>query len=94
MPMVSGIEVLRALKADPQLKFIPVVMLTSSREGPDIEECYKWGVNANVVKPVNFDGFFRAVKEVGRFWAIVNMPPEKLAVVAPAGVHAGKGSVK
>jgi CheY-like chemotaxis protein len=84
MPKVSGIEVLRFMKGDPQLKQVPVVMLTSSREGPDIVECYRLGVNAYVVKPVDFGSFFRAVKDVGRFWAVVNQPPEPLAI-AEAG---------
>ena len=84
MPKVSGIEVLRFIKNDPQFNQIPVVMLTSSREGPDIVECYKLGVNAYVVKPVDFGSFFRAVKDVGRFWAVVNQPPEPLSI-AEAG---------
>ncbi|HKS97413.1 MAG TPA: response regulator, partial [Terriglobia bacterium] len=60
------------MKGDPALKGIPVVMLTSSREGPDLQACYKLGVNAYVVKPVDFAEFFEAVKVVGRFWAVVN----------------------
>lgn len=84
MPKVSGIEVLKLLKADPQLKQIPVVMLTSSRQGPDIDECYRLGVNAYVVKPVDFEAFFRAVKEVGKFWAVVNQPPEPPVLVGAA----------
>ena len=76
MPKVSGIEVLRAVKADPDLKHVPVVMLTSSREGPDMTECYELGANGYVVKPVDFREFFEAVKAVGKFWAVVNEPPE------------------
>jgi CheY-like chemotaxis protein len=76
MPKLSGIEVLRAIKAEPKLKYLPVVMLTSSCEGPDIAECYQLGANAYVVKPVEFAQFFEAVKAVGRFWAVVNQPPE------------------
>jgi CheY-like chemotaxis protein len=72
MPKVDGIEVLRVMKGDPALKDIPVVMLTSSREGPDLQACYRLGVNAYVVKPVDFGEFFEAVKLVGRFWAVVN----------------------
>lgn len=75
MPKVSGIEVLRALKENPKTAHLPVVMVTSSREGPDIDECYRIGANAYVVKPVNFDEFSRAVKDIGRFWAVVNQPP-------------------
>ena len=75
MPKVSGIEVLRAIKSNPRLSQLPVVMLTSSREGPDIDECYRTGANAYVVKPVEFDQFSQAVKDVGRFWAVVNEPP-------------------
>ncbi len=76
MPKVNGIEVLRQLKANCDLKHLPVVMLTSSREGPDLDECYELGVNAYVVKPVSFEEFFQAVKDVGRFWAVVNQPPQ------------------
>jgi CheY-like chemotaxis protein len=95
MPKVSGIEVLRFLRADPQLEQIPVVMLTSSREGPDIDECYKLGANAYVVKPVDFPAFFQAVKDVGRFWAVVNEPPNfPLAVDWSAGASAGSGPEK
>ncbi|HEY1984739.1 MAG TPA: response regulator [Terracidiphilus sp.] len=72
MPKVSGIEVLRKIKGDPYLKRLPVVMLTSSRQGPDVAECYMLGANAYVVKPVESAAFFEAVKTVGRFWAIVN----------------------
>jgi CheY-like chemotaxis protein len=77
MPKVSGIEVLRAINRDPELKKVPVVMLTSSREGPDIEECYELGVNSYVVKPVEFNEFFEAVKELGKFWAISNQCPQQ-----------------
>ncbi len=75
MPKVSGVEVLRTLKGDPRLKEIPVVILTSSRETPDLAECYRLGANAYVVKPVDFAGFIGAVKQVGMFWAILNEPP-------------------
>jgi CheY-like chemotaxis protein len=76
MPKVSGIEVLRRIKADPTLKMLPVVMLTSSRQGPDVAECYVLGANAYVVKPVESAAFFEAVKTVGNFWAVVNERPE------------------
>lgn len=75
MPKVSGIEVLRSIKGDPILKKLPVVMLTSSRQGPDVAECYLLGANAYVVKPVESTAFFEAVTTVGRFWAVVNERP-------------------
>ncbi len=80
MPKVSGIEVLERIKSDTATNKLPVVMLTSSREGPDIDQCYKLGANAYVVKPVDFQEFSRAVKDVGRFWAVVNEPPAGLSV--------------
>lgn len=75
MPRMDGIEVLRAIRNDPGLKLIPVVMLTSSREEPDLRKCYELGVNAYVVKPVNFKNFFEAVKQLGIFWAVLNELP-------------------
>jgi CheY-like chemotaxis protein len=75
MPKVDGIEVLRQLKADPTLKRIPVVVMTSSREEQDLLNSYNLGVNAYVVKPVNFHEFVDAVKQVGGFWAFLNEPP-------------------
>ena len=75
MPRMGGIEVLRKLKKDPALRFLPVVMLTSSREEPDLAACYEIGVNAYVVKPVDFPHFVDAVKQVGVFWAVLNQPP-------------------
>jgi CheY-like chemotaxis protein len=75
MPKVSGLEVLKTIKADAHLKTIPVVALTSSRETPDLIEFYKHGVNAYVVKPVDFGEFVKAVKQLGVFWAAVNEPP-------------------
>ena len=75
MPKVDGIEVLRQLKNDPQLKMIPVVVLTSSREEQDLVSSYQLGVNAYIVKPVQFQEFVEAVKQLGAFWAIVNEPP-------------------
>jgi CheY-like chemotaxis protein len=78
MPRMDGIKVLQAIRGDDRLKRIPVVMLTSSREEPDLDKCYELGVNAYVVKPVNFKNFIDAVKHIGVFWAILNeMPPEK-----------------
>ncbi len=78
MPKVSGLEVLKTMKADEHLKLIPVVVLTSSREAPDLAEFYKHGVNAYVVKPVDFSEFMKAVKQVGVFWAAVNEPPPNI----------------
>lgn len=75
MPKIGGLEVLRTIKADQQLKMIPVVILTSSREEPDLLESYKLGVNAYVVKPVDFREFLRAVKQLGIFWALLNERP-------------------
>jgi CheY-like chemotaxis protein len=75
MPKVDGLEVLKTIKADKDLKTIPIIMLTSSRETPDLTECYSLGVNAYVVKPVDFDEFAKAVKQLGIFWAAVNEPP-------------------
>jgi CheY-like chemotaxis protein len=72
MPRLNGIELLRTVKNDPSLKFIPVVMLTSSREKPDVDECYRIGANAYVVKPFDFDQFVDTVKVIVRFWAGVN----------------------
>jgi CheY-like chemotaxis protein len=76
MPRMDGIEVLQTIRNDSELKTIPVVMLTSSREEPDLVKCYELGVNAYVVKPVNFRDFFDAVRNVGIFWAVINeLPP-------------------
>jgi CheY-like chemotaxis protein len=75
MPRMDGIEVLREIRGDSALKRIPVVVLTSSREQRDIVTSYDLGVNAYVVKPVDFESFIRAVQQVGAFWAIVNAPP-------------------
>ena len=75
MPKVDGLEVLRHLKADSNLNMIPVVMLTSSREEKDLIESYRLGVNAYVVKPVDFDKFVKVVSELGLFWAVINETP-------------------
>ena len=75
LPKVDGLEVLQAVKADSNLKMIPVVVLTSSREERDLVASYKLGVNAYVVKPVDFHEFVNAIKELGVFWAIINEPP-------------------
>ena len=75
LPKVNGLEVLEAIRADEALKLIPVVVLTSSREEQDMVKSYKLGVNAYVVKPVDFHEFVNAIKELGVFWAIINEPP-------------------
>jgi CheY-like chemotaxis protein len=75
MPKVDGLEVLRQIKADPQLRLTPVVMLTSSREEVDLVRSYELGVNAYVVKPVDFTEFMNAVQQLGAFWAVVNEAP-------------------
>jgi two-component system response regulator len=76
MPKVNGIEVLRRMKSDERTKRIPVVVLTSSKEDPDIQECYALGVNGYVVKPVDFDEFHKAISHLGLFWMIVNQPSQ------------------
>jgi two-component system response regulator len=75
MPKVDGIEVLRKLKSDPDRKKVPVVVLTSSKEEQDIFESYNLGVNAYIVKPVDFDQFVKAVSDLGLFWLVLNQPP-------------------
>ncbi|HZJ35683.1 MAG TPA: response regulator [Gillisia sp.] len=74
MPKVSGIEVLQKMKSDERTRKIPVVVLTSSKEDPDIKECYALGVNSYVVKPVDFDQFYKAISELGFYWLIINEP--------------------
>ncbi|HUX53789.1 MAG TPA: response regulator [Williamwhitmania sp.] len=76
MPRMDGIEVLKTIRQDPNLKKIPVVMLTSSREENDLVRTYEMGVNAYVVKPVDFNQFVDAVKQLGIFWALVNEVPQ------------------
>lgn len=75
LPKVSGLEVLKRLKADPATSKIPVVVMTSSREDRDVEEAYKLGVNSYVVKPVEFEGFTQAVCNLGLYWLVLNTPP-------------------
>jgi CheY-like chemotaxis protein len=99
MPKVNGLEVLKAIKADEHLKTIPVVVLTSSRETPDLIEFYNHGVNAYVVKPVDFCEFMKAVKQLGVFWAAVNEPPpyigkEETLFQSGEVVSSGKKEVK
>ncbi len=76
MPKVDGIEVLRKLKADERTRTIPVVMLTSSKEERDIVETYKLGVNAYIVKPLDFEQFGKAVGQLGLFWLVLNQTPQ------------------
>lgn len=76
MPKVSGIEVLKRIKSNPETKGIPVVVLTSSKEDPDIKECYKLGVNSYVVKPVGFEDFSRTVAQLGLYWLLINQQPK------------------
>jgi two-component system response regulator len=76
LPKIDGLEVLRRIRSDPRTKFIPVVVLTSSREQRDIVESYHLGVNSYVVKPVNFDRFVDAVRDLGFYWLLINQPPE------------------
>ena len=77
LPKIDGLEVLERVKADPRLKQTPVVMLTSSREESDLVRSYELGVNAFVVKPVDFNAFFEAIQDLGMFWAILNEPPPR-----------------
>jgi CheY-like chemotaxis protein len=74
MPKVDGLEVLRVIKQDPQLRTVPVVMLTSSREDQDLAQSYKLGVNSYVIKPVAFQSFVEAVKHLGVYWTMHNQP--------------------
>jgi len=75
MPKLDGISVVKQLKADSDLRTVPVVMLTSSREEQDLLSSYNFGVNAYVVKPVDFADFVQALNKLGLFWAVINQPP-------------------
>jgi two-component system response regulator len=75
LPKVSGLEVLEAIRADDRTRTLPVVVLTSSREEPDVKRCYELGVNSYIVKPVDFDAFVKAVADVGLYWLLLNQPP-------------------
>lgn len=77
LPKADGLDVLRAMKSDPRSKVIPVVMLTSSSEEKDIVESYQLGVNSYIVKPVDFDKFVAAVKDLGLYWLLLNQPPRR-----------------
>ena len=74
MPKVSGMEVLEKIKSDPNIKPIPVVILTSSQEDPDIKKCYNLGANSYIVKPVDSDKFFQSIKELGMYWMGLSQP--------------------
>ncbi|HZE99057.1 MAG TPA: response regulator [Planctomycetota bacterium] len=76
LPKINGIEVLQKVKADPVLRTLPIVMLTSSKEGPDVQECYRLGANSYIVKPVDFDKFTEAVVNLGFYWLLTNEPPK------------------
>jgi two-component system response regulator len=76
LPKVDGLEVLRVLKQDERTRSIPVVIVTSSREDPDIQKAYALGANSYVVKPVDFDDFAEAVSKLGLYWLLVNQPPK------------------
>jgi CheY-like chemotaxis protein len=78
MPRMDGLEVLKAIRSDSKLKMLPVVILTSSREEQDLIKSYELGVNAYVVKPVNFKDFIDAIKHLGVFWALINELPPNL----------------
>ena len=75
MPKVDGLEVLEIVKSNDITKKIPVVILTSSKEDPDVSRCYELGANAYIVKPVEFDSFLKAVSELGMYWMLLNQPP-------------------
>ena len=74
MPKINGIEVLRRIRGDERTMLIPVVVLTSSTEDPDVKACYELGVNSYIVKPVAFDNFTKAVAELGMYWVLLNQP--------------------
>ena len=76
LPKVDGLEVLKRLKADARTKLIPVVMLTSSKEQSDVVDIYNLGVNSYIVKPVGFEGFAEAVRNLGFYWLLLNQPPK------------------
>jgi CheY-like chemotaxis protein len=81
LPKVNGLEVLTQLKTDPVLRVVPVVVLTSSHEEPDLARCYELGTNAYVVKPINFHDFVDVIGQLGLFWAVLNQPPPLLGSI-------------
>jgi CheY-like chemotaxis protein len=76
LPKVDGLEVLRRLKGDPRTRLIPIVVLTSSKEQRDVVDSYNLGVNSYIVKPVNFERFAEAVRDLGFYWLLLNQPPK------------------
>jgi CheY-like chemotaxis protein len=76
MPKMSGMEVLKHIKSDPEFKSIPIVILTSSQEDPDIQNCYALGANSYIVKPVESENFFRIIKEIGLYWMVLSQLPD------------------
>ena len=74
LPLVDGIEVLRSIRADARTRHLPVVMLTSSAQASDLTACYDLGVNSYIVKPVDVDAFFTTVRQIGRYWTVLNHP--------------------
>jgi two-component system response regulator len=76
MPKVDGIEVLKKLKADEATKDIPIVILTSSKEDPDVKTCYELGANSYIVKPVEFENFYQTISQLGMYWLMINQPPQ------------------
>jgi CheY-like chemotaxis protein len=78
MPRMNGIEVLKHIRSNPEFKFIPVIMVTSSREEKDLVESYKLGANSYVVKPVDIVQFIDAIKTLGQYWAVINQPPPSI----------------
>lgn len=77
MPKVDGIEVLKRIKSDSATRFIPVIILTSSNEDPDVRNCYELGANSYIVKPVGFENFSKAVAGLGMYWLLLNQPPKR-----------------
>ena len=78
LPKVDGLEVLRRVKADPRMRAIPIVVITSSREERDVVESYKLGTNSYIVKPVDFEQFTEAVRQLGLYWLLLNQRPERI----------------
>lgn len=91
LPKIDGLEVLERVKSAPDTRHVPIVMLTASREESDLVRSYKAGVNAFVVKPVDFKAFFEAIRDLGAFWAILNEPPVGCHRRGASGAVAGKG---
>ncbi|GLY28651.1 response regulator [Kineosporia sp. NBRC 101731] len=87
MPMLSGIDVLREIRANPVLAEVPVVMMTSSAEDSDLETCYGLGANSYIVKPVEIEPYFATVLDIGRYWLVYNLPPRDRRVVLVGGGH-------